>query len=185
MQLRRGRFGPFLSCSKYPDCDGLLTLDRKGAVKLPSAPPLVVDVKCPKCESPLNLRRSKRGPWLACSKFPKCRARLPWADLPKEKQAAFEKMLEAHEAANPQPTLHKLDGTEIGPGYDPVSNQTAPDAAANAAGPQSAGVNCPKCGKEMLIRNGKRGPFLTCSGFPRCRNAMDMDKLDELKSQQR
>ena len=50
--------------------------------------------------------------------------------------------------------------------------------------PKQAGVNCPKCGKPMLIRVGKRGEFLACSGFPRCRNAMSLDKLDGLKAQQ-
>ena len=50
--------------------------------------------------------------------------------------------------------------------------------------PKQAGVNCPKCGKPMVIRAGKRGEFLACSGFPRCRNAMGLDKLDELKTQQ-
>jgi len=48
--------------------------------------------------------------------------------------------------------------------------------------PKDAGVGCPKCGREMLIRHGPRGEFLACSGFPKCRNAMSLDKLDELKA---
>ncbi|NLW87802.1 MAG: hypothetical protein GXY38_13120 [Planctomycetes bacterium] len=47
--------------------------------------------------------------------------------------------------------------------------------------PRPAGVNCPKCGKPMVIRTGKRGEFLACTGFPRCRNALSMDKLPELQ----
>jgi DNA topoisomerase-1 len=34
----------------------------------------------------------------------------------------------------------------------------------------------------MVIRKSRRGPFLSCSGFPRCRNAMPMDKIDHLRS---
>ncbi|MDR3253638.1 MAG: topoisomerase DNA-binding C4 zinc finger domain-containing protein [Endomicrobium sp.] len=31
-------------------------------------------------------------------------------------------------------------------------------------------MKCEKCGSEMLKRIGKRGPFLACSAFPKCRN---------------
>lgn len=34
----------------------------------------------------------------------------------------------------------------------------------------------------MVIRTSRRGPFLSCSGFPRCRNAMPMEKLDHLRA---
>ncbi|MFB3892616.1 MAG: topoisomerase DNA-binding C4 zinc finger domain-containing protein, partial [Phycisphaerae bacterium] len=47
-----------------------------------------------------------------------------------------------------------------------------------------AGVNCPKCGKPMVIRSGKRGEFVGCTGYPRCKNAFDLDELDNLKAQQ-
>ena len=30
---------------------------------------------------------------------------------------------------------------------------------------------CDKCGKKMLIKNGRYGKFLACSGFPECKNA--------------
>ena len=36
--------------------------------------------------------------------------------------------------------------------------------------PQMTDKKCEKCTKPMLLRVGKRGPFLACSGFPRCRN---------------
>ena len=28
---------------------------------------------------------------------------------------------------------------------------------------------CPRCGKELLLRNGKNGEFLGCSGYPKCK----------------
>ncbi|MFB3892696.1 MAG: DNA topoisomerase [Phycisphaerae bacterium] len=134
MQLRRGRFGPFLSCSKYPDCDGILRLDRKGILKLPTSPPLVVDMPCPKCGGGLNLRRSRRGHWLACSKFPKCRARVPWADVPEDKQREYTRLLEQHEQANPVPTLHRMDGTQITGGFNPVTGETIERPIGESAG---------------------------------------------------
>ena len=120
MLLRRGRFGPFLSCTTYPQCDGVVNLDRKGCVKHPAAPPLEIEHKCPKCDSPLYMRRGKRGPWLACSKYPKCRGRLGWTTLDDAQRAALEKELVQHEMRNPQPIIKKVDGTPIGADYQPV-----------------------------------------------------------------
>ncbi len=135
MLLRRGRYGPFLSCARYPDCDGVVNLDRKGAIKPPSPPPLEVDLECPKCGSPLNLRRGKRGPWLGCSAYPKCRGRLGWTKLDEDKRAELEKQLEQHEVANPQPVIRHLDGTPVPDGYKP----DAPPEADNDGDEGSSG----------------------------------------------
>ncbi len=117
--LKKGRFGPFLSCSKYPDCDGIVNLDKKGFVSAPKVPPLRTDVPCPKCEAPLNLRRSARGPWLSCSKFPKCRGRLGWNTLDERIKARWEEALVSHEKIHPQPAIYRLDGHLIGDSYRP------------------------------------------------------------------
>lgn len=118
--LRKGRFGPFLSCEDYPKCDGIVNLDRKGGVKLPSAPPLQIEVVCPKCESPvMNLRRSKKGPWISCATYPKCRGRVAWSKLEPAEQKKYESALEKHEVQHPQTTLCKTNGDEAEEGYTP------------------------------------------------------------------
>lgn len=37
-------------------------------------------------------------------------------------------------------------------------------------GPEPIGRACPDCGKEMVIRYGRYGKFISCSGFPDCRH---------------
>ena len=37
--------------------------------------------------------------------------------------------------------------------------------------PELAGEDCEECGKPMLIKHGRFGKFLACSGFPECRNS--------------
>ena len=32
-------------------------------------------------------------------------------------------------------------------------------------------IKCEKCGRNMVIKNGRFGKFLACPGFPECRNA--------------
>lgn len=40
---------------------------------------------------------------------------------------------------------------------------------------------CDKCGKPMVVRSGKYGPFLACSGFPKCRNIVNIPKENEVE----
>ncbi len=37
-------------------------------------------------------------------------------------------------------------------------------------GPEKTGIECPKCGKEMIKRIGRFGPFIACSGYPECKH---------------
>ena len=125
--MKKGRFGPFLSCTKYPECDGILNLDKKGHITQPKVSPLLTDLKCPKCESDLNIRRGARGPWLSCSKFPKCRGRLGWAPLDDKTKKHWEKALDEHEKQNPQPVIKNLSGEPIGDSYTPRLESTSQD----------------------------------------------------------
>jgi DNA topoisomerase-1 len=117
MTKRVGKFGPFLGCSRYGDktspCDGILNLDRKSRVVAPSPPPFVTDLPCPVCEAPLNLRNGLKGPWLGCSRFPKCRGRGKWAELDDPKRKELEKHLAAHEKANPVPIIKTMSGKPL------------------------------------------------------------------------
>ncbi len=135
MTLRKGRYGPFLSCSTYPDCDGIVNLDKKGHVKHPAPPPLETDLNCPKCDAPLNLRRSKRGPWLSCSLFPKCRGRMAWSKLDDTVKNQWEKALAEWEKQHPQPTIRTLDGRPVGEEYKP---RTADDESSDDPAPIDA-----------------------------------------------
>lgn len=41
------------------------------------------------------------------------------------------------------------------------------------------GEKCEKCGSEMVVRSGKFGPFLGCSGYPKCKNIKNIEKDGE------
>ena len=41
---------------------------------------------------------------------------------------------------------------------------------------EDSGVICDRCGKPMLIKNGRFGKFLACSAYPDCKNTMTLDK---------
>lgn len=73
MILRKGRFGTFLGCSAYPECKTTQQMDKEGNPLPPKAPPKPSGIRCYKCEGELVIRESKRGPFLGCGKFPRCR----------------------------------------------------------------------------------------------------------------
>ena len=66
MVRKRSRFGEFLGCSGYPDCDGIKKL---------KAEPVKTGVHCPECkEGEMLERRTRRGKiFWGCGRYPKCK----------------------------------------------------------------------------------------------------------------
>ena len=66
---RRGRFGPFVGCDRYPECT---YIKRDGP---PPPEPLAFEVRCPTCgEGHLVARRARRSGsvFWGCSRYPRC-----------------------------------------------------------------------------------------------------------------
>ncbi len=42
-----------------------------------------------------------------------------------------------------------------------------------------SGLTCPSCGKPMLVKYGKRGPFLACSGYPECKTTSNFTRAED------
>ena len=47
----------------------------------------------------------------------------------------------------------------------------APESA--SAKPIETNVDCPECGRKMMLRMGRTGRFLGCSGYPECKKTME------------
>ena len=139
MVKRTGRFGDFLVEDKPrpPKPKGrkaaeapaepppfILNLDRKGNVKFPAPPPLVTDIACSKCGAMMNLRDGKRGPWLGCRAFPKCRGREAFTKLPEARQKELEKELAAHMSGQTRLSLTRRDGVTPVPEGTPLAALT-------------------------------------------------------------
>ena len=69
MILRHGRFGPFLGCSDYPNCNGIVNIPKKGDPD-PEDLPMCPAIGCP---GKIQQRRSRFGKiFFSCSTFPDC-----------------------------------------------------------------------------------------------------------------
>lgn len=72
MEIKVGRYGRFLACTKYPECKNIKSLkdfsknnDKEDGNKQ-------IDEKCPKCGSQLVIRSSRYGKFIGCSNYPTC-----------------------------------------------------------------------------------------------------------------
>jgi DNA topoisomerase-1 len=68
MVIKLAKNGKFLSCAKFPECEGARTIEGKELEG-----PKETGEKCPKCESPLVQREGRFGMFISCSKYPKCK----------------------------------------------------------------------------------------------------------------
>jgi DNA topoisomerase-1 len=68
IELKTGRFGPYLACVKYKD-----TCDYVKSLKKARAPDRPTDEKCHLCSSPMVIKTGRFGEFLACTTYPACK----------------------------------------------------------------------------------------------------------------
>jgi DNA topoisomerase-1 len=171
--VREGRFGPFVGCSRYPECDFIK--DKKQSSAEPTGE------SCPRCGKPLVQRLGKRGPFVGCTGYPKCRFVRDLAVSPAEAPAAApgaeagggaENLGPCPECGRPLAHRHSRRGTFVGcTGYPEcryIQPQSTRAGAAASPAAEPTGETCPDCGSPLVRRQGRYGPFVSCSGYPGC-----------------
>ncbi len=186
MVYRWNTNGRYLACTGYPECKTTHPVDKQGK----KVEQKIVEKACPECGGDMMVRRSRFGPFLGCTKYPECKGTLKCDKEGNPLKIVKEEDVtgECPKCGGPMAVKRKgrrpflgctrwpdCDGT--GPIPDGIALEAPPKAP-----PKDAGLTCPKCGKKpMVIREGPRGEFVACSGFPRCRNSFNLDLLEEVK----
>ena len=73
MVIKEGRRGKFLACSGFPKCRNTMQLAEDGKTAIPKSLPKETDIKCEKCNKTMVIKDGRRGEFLACSGFPRCK----------------------------------------------------------------------------------------------------------------
>ena len=82
---KRGRFGEFLSCPNYPDCNTTMNISPEGQPVAKVEKPVVevegiepgTTKECDKCGKDMVVRASARGAFWGCTGYPKCKNLIP------------------------------------------------------------------------------------------------------------
>ena len=75
MLRRMGKFGKYLACSNYPECQNIISESEQE----------ISSVRCPKCGENMVVKSGKFGKFLACPSYPDCRSTMsmPTDEAPK------------------------------------------------------------------------------------------------------
>jgi DNA topoisomerase I len=139
------------------------------------ATPADTDEVCPLCnEGHLVRKASRYGPFMGCSRYPKCkfrRALTPDGELPEPK------LLEEKcpDCGRPLQQRSGRYGEFVGCSGYPECKYIKRDPALSEAKP--TGEKCPQCGEGQLVeRTGRYGPFVACSRYPECKYRANIGK---------
>lgn len=140
MIVKLGRGGKFLSCSRYPDCDGALTFE---GLDIKKDEPIGID---PESGLQIFTKTGKYGPYVQLGEMPPRGAKTPRRKKGDPKQ---EKPGKPRMASIPKE-------------YDPT-NLKIEDALKFLSLPRVLGVN-PDTGKDISANRGRFGPYIVHDG---------------------
>ena len=135
------------------------------------------DEVCEECGKPMLLRVGRRGPFLACSGYPECKHTRPAPGSPESEVAAAITDEKCENCGRPMTVKSGRRGPFLACTGYPECKTTKPIPGSKEAEspkappPEPTDQVCDKCSSPMVIRTGRRGRFLACSAFPKCRNA--------------
>jgi DNA topoisomerase-1 len=129
------------------------------------------DIICEKCGAPMVEKSGKFGIFLACSAYPAC-------DNTKEIEVADASTDEMEETCDtcgkPMVVKRGRFGTFLAcTGYPEC--KTTRKIIATKQGVMAAKADqileepCPKCGKNLVVKQGRFGEFTACTGYPECK----------------
>ncbi len=144
---------------------------------------ILTDEKCDVCGSPLLLKWGKFGTFFACSAYSK--KDKSSCTFTKENTAGKPDMLtpEAQEAEQTEEYCENCGRVMVlrrgpfgmfmsCPGYSedpPCKTIRKLTQKQQQKPPVPVGEDCPLCGKELVLRQGAYGEFVSCSGYPKCK----------------
>jgi DNA topoisomerase-1 len=166
MVIKFGRFGQFLACENYPECQNTREVgsrqggepgsDNSGdAEKAEEVPP------CELCGREMALKKGRFGPFYGCTGYPECKN---IRKIPKGDQKP---------APPPEPIdeLCPKDGAQLvrrqGRFGEFISCSNYPKC--DYVKRETLGIECPKDGGDLVVKKSRRGKaFYGCANYPKC-----------------
>jgi DNA topoisomerase I len=158
MVEKAGKFGIFLACSRYPDCDNTKEIETPNA---PSTDEL--DEACENCGKPMIVKRGRFGMFLACTGYPECKTTRKIIQSKTGVSAAKPDLILDEKC----PTCGKNLVVKQGRYGEFTACTGYPDC--RYVKQKLTGIKCPKDGGDVAERKSKRGKeFYGCVNYPKC-----------------
>ena len=157
MVEKAGKFGIFLACSRYPDCDNTKELEPVEAATEE------LDEACENCGRPMAMKRGRFGPFLACTGYPECKTTRKIIATRQGVTAAKPDQILEERCPNCGKNLVVKQGRfgefTACTGYPECKYVKL----------KSTGIACPKDGGDIVERKSRRGKvFYGCANYPKC-----------------
>ena len=157
MIVKIGRFGMFLACSAYPECQSTRELEPADTAVEEQ------EEACDTCGRPMVVKRGRFGQFLACSGYPECKTT--------RKLIATQKGVAAAKPDRPLDEPCPKCGAHL-----TVKQGRFGEFTACSNYPQcrhvklaTTGVACPRDGGDLVERKSRRGRvFYGCNNYPDC-----------------
>jgi DNA topoisomerase-1 len=158
MVIKAGKFGLFLACSGYPDCENTRELETPEA----GAEGEIEEV-CENCGKPMAMKRGRFGQFLACTGYPECKTTRKLISTKQGLTAARPDQLLEEKCPKCESQLVLKHG-RFGE-FTACSNYPA----CRYVKQKSTGVLCPKDAGDIVERKSRRGKvFFGCANYPDC-----------------
>jgi len=140
---------------------------------------IATDLTCDLCGGPMVIKWGKNGRFLACSRYPDCRNTKNFREeengeiRPSEPETSD---VACDLCGKPMIVKRGRFGSFLGCSGYPECKRTMKTGKTGVPPAQDAspektetGFQCEKCGRPMILRSGRYGKFLGCSGYPECK----------------
>jgi DNA topoisomerase-1 len=164
--------GYFLGCTGWKDKENPCTFKR-GSDGKEIEGPSVTTIKCPACGKFMVRKTGRFGVFYTCEGAPDCPTTMNESADGKLTVTALPTKYKCPRCAKRDLLLKE---SKAGKKYVQCPDAKCafisdcePDGA--PIKPADTGIDCEKCGKPMVIKVSWRGPFLACTGYPKCRGS--------------
>jgi DNA topoisomerase-1 len=158
MVIKAGKFGLFLACSGYPDCENTRELEAPEAGAEGE-----IEETCENCGKPMVVKRGRFGQFLACTGYPDCKTTRKLIATKQGMTAAKPDQILDEKCPKCDSNLVLKHG-RFGE-FTACSNYPA----CRYVKQKSTGVLCPKDGGDIVERKSRRGKvFYGCANYPDC-----------------
>ena len=159
MVIKAGKFGLFLACSGYPECENTRELETPDS----AAEGADIEETCENCGKPMAVKRGRFGQFLACTGYPECKTTRKIIATKQGMTAAKPDQILDEKCPKCQSNLVIKQGR--------FGEFTACTNYPNCkyVKQKTTGVLCPKDGGDIVEKKSRRGKvFYGCANYPDC-----------------